>query len=224
MIAALLPLLLSQQAAQSVAAVYDADLVLEYPSLIEEEVQGYYGCLKSGAYVVGGGQGFAAQYRQDIPRCARQAAQAESAANALLAARGRADVPPADVAAIFETVRRIHVARGQGLDRLAAQVDTRAAAYRAETYAPGDPNCLAAIQEQRAARDAYAAQYGPGVRAVYDKPDYTDDDRRIMASYERELGRMTAIIEGAQQRCPAARFSPGDAPRPQTAPAEGAAQ
>ncbi len=92
-------------------------------------VREYYNCLQSGVKVIGGGENFEIQHRVDILRCAGVEMRLVAESNTVLARAGREDeTTPADVAAIFETIRRIHIERGRDLDdqvkvRLAASAE-----------------------------------------------------------------------------------------------------
>lgn len=206
--------LVAQQSGAAVVADYPDDpesWSLEYPNAIGGFVEDYYNCLRSGEYVIGDGRGFEAQYREDIPRCGTLAAEMEASANARLAAKDQADgATRAEVAAIFESARRIHVARGRSLD---ATIRTRLAAdlqYQQMRAADTDRACIARIEALRAERGAYSDENRARVAAVHAKDAYTDDDRRAIAEYQGKLGQYTARIEAELRTCPAAEYVSAD--------------
>ena len=207
---AALTLILAQAAGDRLKAEYpDQQWELEYPALIGGFVDDYYRCLKGGSYVIGDGSGFEDQYRGDIQRCSRKASENEAGANDLLAKRDRAgETPPAQVATIFETVRRIHVERGASLDRATSGRIVASNAY-AEARAVADqapPPCVAYVNDLRAQRQRHMETQGEGVKAVYDKPEYTEDDQRLIATYNAELMRLTGAITLELRACPQAQY------------------
>jgi hypothetical protein len=207
---AALTLIFAQAAGDRVQAQYpEQQWSLEYPALIGGFVDDYYRCLKGGNYVIGDGSGFEDQYRGDIQRCSKQAEKMETGANELLAKRGRsAATPPADVAAIFDTVRRIHVERGASLDRATRSriVASNAYAEAREATAAAPPPCVASINALREQRQAHMETQGEAVKAVYDKPEYTQDDQRLIATYNAELMRLTGAITLELRACPEANY------------------
>lgn len=207
---AALTLIFAQAAADRVQAQYpDQQWELEYPALIGGFVEDYYRCLKGGSYVIGDGSGFEDQYRGDIQRCSKQAREMEAGANDLLAKRDRAgETPPSQVATIFETVRRIHVERGASLDRATSSriVASNAYAEARETAEAAPPPCVAYVNDLRAQRQRHMETQGEGVKAVYDKPEYTEDDQRLIATYNAELMRLTGAITLELRACPQAQY------------------
>lgn len=200
-------LLLAQQSSQAVVAEYPDEpetWALEYPSLIGAFVQDYYGCLKGGNYVVGDGRGFAEQYKLDIPRCDKNGIELQRLANERLADRQKGgETTPEDVSRIFETVRRIHVARGADLDKmvgigLASSTRNRAS----EQAAPVDAPCIARIAELKDLRQSFAATQGPRIEKIYDKEEYTRDDQLAILTYTTELSRMTMMMQMEMRACP----------------------
>lgn len=207
-------MLVAQQSGAAVLAEYPDDpesWTLEYPNAIGGFVEDYYNCLRSGEYVIGDGRGFEAQYREDIPRCGKLAAEMEASANARLAEKGAAAATTReDVAVIFETARRIHVARGRSLDET---IRTRLAAdlrYQQMRAADTDRACIARIEALRARRGAYSDEHRARVAAVHGKDEYTDGDRRAIAEYQGTLGQYTARIEAELRTCPAAEYVTAD--------------
>lgn len=206
-------LIISQAASDRVSAEYPSDQwELEYPAIIGGYVDGYYGCLKGGNYEIGGGIGFEAQYRSDIQRCSDEAEEMEAGANSLLERRGQAEgTSPADVAKVFDTVRSIHVARGASLDAATRNriVASNAYAEARETGAAdaAPPPCVASVNALRAARQNHMETQGASVKAVYDKPEYTRDDQRLIATYNAELMRLTGAITLELRACPEANYA-----------------
>lgn len=207
---AALTLIFAQAASDRVQAEYpDQQWELEYPALIGGFVDDYYRCLRGGNYVIGDGSGFEDQYRGDIQRCSKLAVEMETGANDLLAKRNRAqDTPPEQVASIFDTVRRIHVERGASLDRATSSRIVSSNAY-AEAREAGDaapPPCVAYVNELRQARQNHMETQGQSVKAIYDKPEYTQDDQRLIATYNAELMRLTSAITLELRACPEANY------------------
>ena len=204
-------LLVAQQAEDRVHAVYPDDpetWTLEYPSLIGPFVEDYYSCLKGGSYHIGDGRGFAEQYRLDIPRCAKLAQRLERRANERIAERGRGrETPPEAVSAIFDQVRSIHLARGRDLDRTIATRLGSNAGYREARKAGTPSECVARVNGLRAERQAYAEAEGPRIKAIYAQDEYSDEDRRAIFAFERELARRTGAIKLELGVCPAAAYA-----------------
>jgi len=202
---------LAQQSSQNVTALYPEDRetwVLEYPAVIAPYVEDYYSCLKGGSYVIGSGRGFETQYRGDIPRCAKKAAGYEQDATKRLAtsASGR-NMAPGDVAQIFETVRRVHVARGRSLDQTIGTTlrssNADQAASQAAATAAEPPACVERMRVLINKRAAYVAERGPEIEGRYAKDEFTDEDRTAFAQYSTELSRFTRVISMERSRCPA---------------------
>ncbi|MXO96874.1 hypothetical protein GRI34_10655 [Erythrobacter aquimaris] len=204
-------LLVTQQASEAVSAEYPENSetwALEYPSLIGAFVDDYYSCLKSGNYIVGDGSGFADQYRGDIQRCAKQAVKLEKGANDRLSQRGRTDeASPEQVAEIFETVRRIHVARGTDLDALIAAGLSNHRRYREEQETTVDTACVARVTELRNQREDFAATEGPKLERIHDKDEYTAEDRLALMNYSTELLRLTRMMQFEMRRCPGSEIA-----------------
>ncbi|NNC60213.1 MAG: hypothetical protein HKO05_09505 [Erythrobacter sp.] len=213
-ISALVATLLMQQASGSVEAVYPDDpttWTLEYPVRIQPYVADYYDCLRSGSYVIGDGATFAAQYRQDVPRCEKKRTRFEAEANAALAKTGEASAtPPMAVAGIFERAQRIHVARGQSLDlavgtRLSSQPEYDALRSRVAVSVAGDtPRCIARLQSLVDQRRVYMDAEELKVEAIYAKADYTKQDQQDVARYQNQLQRYNSLIQLEQRQCPEA--------------------
>ncbi|EDL49761.1 hypothetical protein [Erythrobacter sp. SD-21] len=200
-------LIFAQQSATKIEAEYDTGWELEYPALIGGFVDDYKLCLRSGSYVIGDGLGFESQYRADVVRCAERAEKLEAESNALLARRDKTtETPPATVADVFETLRRIHVERGAGLDRVSgATVIT--AEERQEILADAKTaECVASIETLREKRQDYAKSAAPRIRAIHAKDEYSEDDRRALLTYRTELGRLTGAMMLELDACPAAAY------------------
>lgn len=204
-------LLIAQQAGAQVEAEYpEQGWELEYPALIGGFVDEYYTCLKGGSYVIGDDSGFEAQYRGDILRCGEKGKALEADSNRLLASRSRAsDTPPASVAKIFETVRRIHVERGASLDR--ATSSQLVASDTPPVDLAAQAECIARVNSFKRDRQTYADSEGVRVEALYAKPEYTDEDRRAIMGYHHELQRLTSLIEFELKYCPAAAYAANSA-------------
>ena len=204
-------LLVTQQASDAVIAEYPDEpetWTLEYPSLIGAFVDDYYSCLKSGNYIVGDGRGFADQYRANIGRCVKQADKLEQDANQRLAERGSTDeASPEQVSEIFETVRRIHLARGNDLDRLITIGLSNSRQYREEQETTVDAVCVARVTELRDRREAYAATEGPKLEHIHDKDEYSDEDRLALMNYSTELLRLTRMMQFEMRRCPGSEIA-----------------
>lgn len=208
-------LALLQQSGQNVTALYPEDRetwVLEYPAVIAPYVEDYYSCLKGGSYAIGRGREFEVQYREDIPRCAGEAARFEQAAIRRLAdSASGAETTPGDVAQIFETVRGLHVARGRSLDQTIGtnlrQSETyRASRGQAAAIAPESSACVAAIRTLIGRRDAFVAAGSAEIEARYAKDEFSDDDRAAFANWTNEVSRFAAMIAFERSRCPASDY------------------
>lgn len=208
-------LALAQQSSQNITALYPEERetwVLEYPAVIAPYVEDYYSCLKGGSYAIGSGRGFEVQYREDIPRCADEAAGFEQESNQRLAtsASGR-DMAPGDVARIFETVRGVHVARGRSLDQtirtnLRSSEDYRATNGQASVGAAQSRACVDRIRALVNQREAFVAEGSPEIEARYAKDEFTDDDRAAFARWTTEVSRLAGMIAFERSRCPASDY------------------
>lgn len=212
--AAMAIVLVAQQAGASILAVYPDDPTtwsLEYPTRIGPYVTDYYDCLRSGSYVIGSGETFETQYRQDIPRCAEKGTKLEAEANAALAEKGADATPPSEVALIFERARRIHIARGQSLDiTIRSRLITEPAYGQvrdriADGVTPAvDTQCIGRIDSLVAQRQAYMDAEELRVEALVAKDEYSTDDQREIGTYQNQLQRYNSLIMIEQRRCPAA--------------------
>lgn len=205
--------MVAQQAGNAVLAIYPEDptsWTLDYPVRIEPYVSGYYDCLRSGSYTIGGDRTFAEQYGQDIPRCARKAVTLEAEANAALAASGGADAtPPDEVAMIFERARRIHLARGGSLDlAVRTRLSTRPEYARVrELAADGveDTACVDRLQTLVDQRASYMQAEELRIEALMAQKQYTPADQQALARYQGQLQRYNDLISIEQRSCIAAR-------------------
>lgn len=110
--------------------------VLEYPRIIQDEIDAYYGCLKSRG-VVSPPQAdpvFEDQHREHIPLCAKQLQKSLTSAKATLIGRKHyEEYDERKIAAAFETIGMIHIERGRKIDeslgRYLDQYATYDAAY-----------------------------------------------------------------------------------------------
>lgn len=121
MLSAILLLALQTTGETDVAVLPDdpETWVLEYPRIIEGDVDAYYGCLRSRNVYVGNTEGgvFEVQHREHVPMCAAQLQKSVKAANALLAKRKHYEAfTPERIAAVFKTIEYIHISRGRDLD------------------------------------------------------------------------------------------------------------
>jgi len=134
-----LPLSL-QGASDSAVAVINDDpetWTVEYPRIIRPYVLRYRQCLNVSDRRVTGNPDFEAQHRIDVPRCVEEREDAMEGARVEMST-AKTRLRPAELDAVFETVARIHVARGRDLDdqfkqRVAA---TEAARTRYENEKP----------------------------------------------------------------------------------------
>lgn len=210
-IAAAAILLIAQQGSEAVIADYPDDpetWLLEYPGQIGNYVEDYYNCLKGGDYTVGDGRGFAVQYRADIPRCAELGTSMERQANERLAPRdGAIRTTPQDVTKIFETVRRIHIARGADLDKMVGIGLASSRQNRAAAQNTVNAECIASVINLRKRRQTFAQAEGPRATALYAKDDYSDEDRKVILTYTQELLRLSNMLEFEMSRCPGSEIA-----------------
>ena len=208
-------LAMAQQSSQNVTALYPEDRetwVLEYPAVIAPYVEDYYSCLKGGSYAIGPGREFEGQYREDIPRCAEEASSFEQqAAERLSASASGRDMTQGDVARIFETVRRVHVARGRSLDQtigtnLRASEATRAANGEGSAIAAETRACVDRIRALVQRRDGFVAESSAEIEARYAKEEFTDEDRAAFANWTNEVSRFAGMIALERSRCPASDY------------------
>ncbi|ABC64645.1 hypothetical protein [Erythrobacter litoralis] len=201
-----------QQASDKVEAVYsDEDWTLDYPFVIEPYVGEYYDCLRAGSYTIGEGRTFAAQYREDdLPRCADKGVRLEAEANAVLAGRDSSDaMTPQDVAALFDQIRALHVARGASIDsatraRLVTEPEYRQVRRQAAVASEDTARCVARIDALSQERSAFMADNSDRIEAVHAQDSYSEDDQRELFAYQRQLQRFNSLIVIEQRRCAAA--------------------
>lgn len=202
-----------QLASDKTEAVYSPtpDWSLEYPIRIEPYVQGYYECLKSGSYVIGDGRRFEEQYTDDIARCADKGMALEKEANSSLEGRKSGkDTPPAEVAAIFEKVRMIHLARGRSLDSatrssLTSKPEYQAVMQRAVARDGEEAaRCVARLKSLVAERDSFMAEEEASIADLYANSEYSESDKQALRDYQGRLQRLNNLIMIEQRRCPQA--------------------
>lgn len=210
-IAAAATLLIAQQGAEAVIADYPENpetWTLEYPSQVADHVEEYYNCLKGGSYTVGDGRGFAVQYRADVPRCAELGTSLEGQANERLAGKESAiRTTPQDVAKIFETVRRIHVARGADLDKMVGIGLANSRQNRAAAQNAVNDECIARVVDLRQRRQTFAETEGSRIAVLHAKDAYTDEDRKIILTYTQQLLRLSDMLEFEISRCPGSNIA-----------------
>ena len=212
-VASAIVLLFSQQAGTSLEAAYSQDeWALEYPALIGGFVDEYKTCLRSGSYLIDATTGFEGQYRKDIPRCAELGERMERDSNARLAKRDRtSQFGAAQVAAVFESMRQIHIERGASLDRASRSAIVAARAHTgADT--PPDTICAQVVAEARAERRALLAkQEDERLHELHDKNELTDEERGEMQDMFRALDAAGAKVRMELARCPSAHYAVADA-------------
>lgn len=121
MLSAILLLALQTTGETAVAVLPDdpETWVVEYPRIIEDDVDAYYGCLRSRNVSVGNEDGgvFEVQHRAHVPMCAQQLEKSVNSAVALLEGRKHYEAfTPQKIAAVFKTLEYIHISRGRDLD------------------------------------------------------------------------------------------------------------
>jgi len=204
---------LAQQAGGSIEAVYPDDpttWTLEYPVRIQPQVSAYYNCLRSGSYVVGGDNTFEAQYREDLPRCAKKGMALQSEANTALARNDEAEAtPPEEVEYIFDRARRIHIARGQSLD-LAIQTRLNTDIVYNEVEAlddvstePAKARCVVHLENLINQRRVYVEAEALRIEAA-EKQLSSAPQQRTVVRYQNQLRLYDGLISSAQNRCPQA--------------------
>jgi len=122
-----------QGVGEAVTAIKNDDpetWTVEYPRIIRPFVVEYRQCLNVSDRRVTGSADFEAQHRTDIPRCVEQRAKSLASAKAEMVG-AKSQLSDAQLAAVFDTVGFIHVARGRDLDdqfkqRLAASERAKA--------------------------------------------------------------------------------------------------
>lgn len=144
MIAALIAPLLALQATGEAAVAVKNDnpetWSVEYPRLIQPQVADYRRCLAVTNRRIAGKADFAAQHSSDIMRCADRRTAAVTEANAALTG-AKTTMTPTEVEHLFTNIGRIHVARGADLDN---QFSSRMAGALAasDAYEAGRPKGL----------------------------------------------------------------------------------
>lgn len=107
-----------QGATDSAVAVINDDpetWTVEYPRIIRPYVLRYRKCLNVADRRVTGNPDFEEQHRIDVPRCVEEREDAMEGARVEMST-AKTRLVPAELHAVFETVARIHVARGRDLD------------------------------------------------------------------------------------------------------------
>lgn len=122
MLSVILIAILQASAPAAPLAVTDdvEDWAVEYPRLVKPFVDDYYNCLKSSIRVApdNAPAEFEKQHAADLPRCAPIESEARGKADAELALSGRyPEYPPEQMKKVFETIGKIHIARGRDLDK-----------------------------------------------------------------------------------------------------------
>jgi hypothetical protein len=115
----LAPLFVLQSSGEAVVAIKNDNpetWTVEYPRLIQPQVQEYRRCLKVTNRTVTGVANFEAQHRTDLPRCAEARAKAIAEANAALDG-AKTTMSPEEIERLFDNIGKIHVARGRDLDQ-----------------------------------------------------------------------------------------------------------
>lgn len=113
---------------------------VEYPRLIQPQVADYRRCLAVTNRIIAGKPDFEIQHAVDLTRCAERRAKAVSEANAALVG-AKTTLSAAEVEAVFDTIGRIHVARGRDQDdQLRKRLAASAAAN--QTYQTTRPKGL----------------------------------------------------------------------------------
>ena len=113
---------------------------VEYPRLIQPQVADYRRCLVVTNRTITGKPDFEIQHTADLSRCAKRREKAVAEANAALVG-AKTMLSPAEVEALFDTIDRIHVARGRDQDN---QFNMRIAAAESasNTYQANRPKGL----------------------------------------------------------------------------------
>jgi hypothetical protein len=113
---------------------------VEYPLLIQPQVADYRRCLVVTNRKISGKPDFEIQHTADLTRCAKRRDKAVAESNAALVG-AKTTLSPAEVEALFDTIDRIHVARGRDQDN---QFNMRIAAAEAasKTYQATRPKGL----------------------------------------------------------------------------------
>jgi hypothetical protein len=132
------PLLTLQSTGEAVVAIKNDNpetWTVEYPRLIQPQVEDYRRCLKVTNRTVTGVADFEAQHRADLPRCAAVRAKAAAEANTMLDG-AKTTLSPEQVDTLFDNIGKIHVARGRDLDQQFASrmagAEAASATYEAE--------------------------------------------------------------------------------------------
>ena len=151
-------------------------------------------------------------YVDDRPKLLRDLERLEQEANERLASSAVGKTTPPDkVAAVFESIRAIHIARGRDLDKTLAFNIEQTRRYVGDPPAqrrldPADSaECLARVAEIDAARAEYDQANTARIESLYEKRKYTDEDRREIAEYQRKLAAFANRIFFERQQCAAAQ-------------------
>jgi hypothetical protein len=130
----LVPFLALQATGEAVVAVKNDNpetWVVEYPRLIQPQVEDYRRCLRVTNRRITGAADFGAQHAGDVTRCAEVRAKAIAEANAMLDG-AKTTMSPEEVTRLFDNIGKIHVARGRDLDQ---QFSSRLSGAEAATTA-----------------------------------------------------------------------------------------
>lgn len=115
----LAPVALLQVAGESAVAIRNDNpetWTVEYPRVIQPQVAAYRRCLAVTDRRIAGKADFESQHAADVARCAASRAQAIGEANDILAG-AKTTLSPAEVDRLFDSIGKIHVARGRDLDQ-----------------------------------------------------------------------------------------------------------
>lgn len=144
MIAALIAPLLALQATGEAAVAVKNDnpetWSVEYPRLIQPYVADYRRCLTVANRRITGTPDFAAQHASDITRCSPARTRAIAQSNEVLA-NAKTTLSPEEVDRLFDNIGKIHVARGRDLDQQFTSRMT-GAATASDAYEAGRPKGL----------------------------------------------------------------------------------
>jgi hypothetical protein len=134
----LAPLFALQAAGEAVVAIKNDNpetWTVEYPRLIQPQVQDYRRCLAVTNRRIAGRPDFEAQHAADVTRCTKAREKAIAEANAMLDG-AKTTLSPEQVNTLFDNIGKIHVARGRDLDQQftsrMAGAEAASATYEAE--------------------------------------------------------------------------------------------
>lgn len=174
------PLLALQGVGQTAVAIKNdtpETWTLEYPRIIQPFVEDYRRCLRTQNRLVTGRPDFEEQHRADLPRCVETLEEAQAEATRITSGRTGYEAFTSDnVRQIFETIGRIHIARGADLDAQFTQNLAAAQAAR-DTYQEDRPRGLvlelrdASVVKARTDATAPAAETALREREVTTVPE-----------------------------------------------------